>query len=37
MKYDFEKELTKNSKHMTRIKNKYKNHKFDMDDLVKGE
>ena len=33
-KYDFEKELTKDSLQMTRIKKKYKNHKFKPDELV---
>lgn len=33
-KYDFEKELTKSSKHWDMIRKKYKNHKFKKEDLV---
>jgi hypothetical protein len=34
MKYDFQKELTKDSKHWAKIRKKFKNRKFTKDELV---
>ena len=34
-KYDFDKELNKQDKHIKYIKQKYKNHKFSEEELIK--
>jgi ribosome-binding protein aMBF1 (putative translation factor) len=33
-KYNFEKSVSKESKHMTKIRKKYKNHKFTKDEVI---